>query len=301
MYDIDADHMMNTLASVKDLPTLPVIALEINKMLASDRTSVNSLSRIIEKDQAIVSKLLKLVNSSFFGVRSKVSSVKEAVVRLGFNSVRNVVVSVSIFESLTLDHSEDLHFSLVDFWEHSIAVAVISRYLSEQTGIQDPDDCFVAGLLHDMGLIVIARCFPESLVNIMRKVKERSVSLYDAEKEVLPIRHNKIGEVVAKKWQLPPSVCDALKYHHAPNRSAVNPELLTLVYLGDIITRRYFTSAINPVAQMISPVLSNVGASSEKKLNGLCQTVDLWLPEVKETIREACDFFIKTEDPTDSP
>ncbi len=295
MYDMDADNMMHTLTSFKDLPTLPVIALEINRLLASDTTSVNNLSRIIAKDQAIVSKLLKLVNSSFFGVRSKVSSVEEAVVRLGFNSVRNVVVSVSIFESLTLAHPEDLGFSLVEFWEHSIAVAVTSRYLSEKTGLQDPDDCFVAGLLHDIGLIVIARCFPESLVNILRKIKERNVSLYDIEKEVLPIRHNKIGEILAKKWQLPSSVCDALKYHHAPNRSAANPELLTLIHLGDVITRRFFITTINPETNSASPVLSSIGASAEKKLDLMYQNVNLWFPGVRETIREACEFFIRHE------
>lgn len=297
MYAMDSDEILKKLNMIKDLPTLPVIALEINRMLANDSTSVDFLSKTIGKDQAIVSKLLKLVNSSFFGVRSKVTTVQEAVVRLGFNSVRNVVVSVSVFESLVLDNAEDIDFNIEDFWTHSLAVAMTSRYLSEESGIQDPDDCFVAGLLHDIGLIIIARFFPDVLVKILRHVKEQNVSIYDAEKETIPLRHNKIGEIIAKKWQLPPAVCDTLKYHHTPNKGAVNPELVTLVHLGDIIVRRFYTTSINPVRDSVNPILSNIHPSSEKKLDHLNRTAEDWFPDVKDKIREACEFFIKKKEP----
>lgn len=297
MYAMETDEILKRLNLIKDLPTLPVIALEINRMLANDRTSVDLLSQIIEKDQAIVSKLLKLVNSSFFGVRSKVATVQEAVVRLGFNSVRNVVVSVSVFETLTLEDSEGIDFNLEDFWAHSVAVAMTSRYLSEQTGIQDPDDCFVAGLLHDIGLIIIARFFPDILAKILRQVKEQNVSIYDAEKEIMPIRHNKIGELIARKWQLPPAMCDTLKYHHTPNKGAVNPELLTVVHLGDAIVRRFFITSINPVRDAVKPILSSIHSSSEKKLENLNRTAENWFPDLKDKIREACDFFIKKKEP----
>ncbi|MFA6012126.1 MAG: HDOD domain-containing protein [Desulfobacteraceae bacterium] len=297
MYAMDSDEILKKLNMIKDLPTLPVIALEINRMLANDSTTVDFLSKTIEKDQAIVSKLLKLVNSSFFGVRSKVTTVQEAVVRLGFNSVRNVVVSVSVFESLVLDNAEDIDFNIEDFWTHSLAVAMTSRYLSEESGIQDPDDCFVAGLLHDIGLIIIARFFPDILVKIVRQVKEQNVSIYDAEKEIIPLRHNKIGELIAKKWQLPPAVCDTLKYHHTPNKGAVNPELVTLVHLGDIIVRRFYTTSINPVRDSVNPILSNINPSSEKKLDYLNRSAENWFPDVKDKIREACEFFIKKKEP----
>lgn len=297
MYAMDSDAILKKLNVIKDLPTLPVIALEINRMLANDSTSVDFLSKTIEKDQAIVSKLLKLVNSSFFGVRSKVTTVQEAVVRLGFNSVRNVVVSVSVFESLAFDNVDDIDFNIEDFWTHSLAVAMTSRYLSEESGIQDPDDCFVAGLLHDIGLIIIARFFPDVLVKIIRHIKDQNVSIYDAEKETIPLRHNKIGEIIAKKWQLPPAVCDTLKYHHTPNRGAVNPELVTLVHLGDIIVRRFYTTSINPKRDSVNPILSNINSSSEKKLDHLNRTAEDWFPDVKDKIREACEFFIKKKEP----
>lgn len=296
MYIMDSDEILKKLSLIKDLPTLPVIALEVNRMLTNDRISVDFLSNTIEKDQAIVSKLLKLVNSSFFGVRSKVSTVKEAVVRLGFNSVRNVVVSVGVFETLILDDDPDIDFNIEDFWAHSLGVAMTSRYLSEQSGIQDPDDCFVAGLLHDIGLIIIARYFQDILINMIRCVKEQNVSIYDVEKDIIPIRHNKIGEIIAKKWQLPAAICDTLKYHHTPNKGAANPELLTLVHLGDLIVRRFFTTSINPVKDFVKPILTSVSSTSERKLDQLNRTAEYWFPDVKDRIKEACEFFIKKKE-----
>lgn len=291
MYMMSSDDIVKKLNEIKDLPTLPVITFEVNKMLANDRITVDKLSKTIEKDQVIVSKLLKLVNSSFFGVRSRVGSVSEAVVRLGFNSVRNVIVSVSVFESLTLD-GETTDFNIQDFWTHSVAVAITSRYLSEKSRIQDPDDCFVGGLLHDIGMIIIARYFPDILIRLIHRVKEDRISIYDAEHALIPIRHNKIGEIIAKRWQLPQALCDTLKYHHTPNKYAVNPELLTLVHLGDIIVRRNLPTSINPIKENVNPVLSCVSAPFERKLEYLYRTSEEWFPDVKDLIRDACEFFI---------
>ncbi len=295
MYILSSDDMIKKISEIKDLPTLPVITFEVNKMLANDRITVDRLSQTIEKDQVIVSKLLKLVNSSFFGVRSRVSSVQEAVVRLGFNSVRNVVLSVSVFESLTIDDA-GMDFNIQDFWTHSVAVAITSRYLSEKARMQDPDDCFVGGLLHDIGLIIMARYFPDILSAIMHKVMEKRISIYQAEHETIPLRHNKIAEIMAKRWQLPPALCDTLKYHHTPNKYAVNPELLTLIHLGDIIVRRNFPSSFNPVREKVDPVLSSVAPSLEKKLDHLFQTSVNWFPDVMDVIRDACEFFIHTKE-----
>lgn len=296
MYAMDAETILKKLCTIKDLPTLPIITIEINRMLANDRTTVELLSKTIEKDQSIVSKLLKLVNSAFFGVRSKVTSVPEAVVRLGFNSVRNVVVSVSVFETLVLEDGENMDFNIEDFWIHSVAVAMTSRYISEETKIQDPDDCFVAGLLHDIGLIIIARYFPEVLVRMLQEVKEKRLSIYDVESDIIPLRHNKLGEILAKKWQLPASICDTLRYHHAPFKGAVNPELVTVVHLGDIIVRRFLATSINPVKRVVKPILTSVRTTSEKKLEQMNRSAEDWFPGVHENIKEACDFFLNKKE-----
>jgi len=296
MYIINIEEMKTRLGKIKDIPTLPVIVVEINKMLADDMTGVDLLSQTLEKDQSIITKLLKLVNSSFFGVRSKVTTVHEAVVRMGINSVRNVVASVSLFDALHLDSESDLSFNIEDLWDHSVAVAITSRHLSEQSGIQDPDDCFVSGLLHDIGLILLARFFPDILSILLQHMIEENISIYDAEKSMIPVGHNRLGEMLARKWQLPQAICETLKYHHTPIKHAANPELLSVVHTADLITRRFIISSINPKKDETQPNLSCLKPYSAKKLEFLYQSAETWFPDVRESIREACDFFIKNKE-----
>ncbi|GAB6096450.1 hypothetical protein JCM14469_27030 [Desulfatiferula olefinivorans] len=289
---MDIDAFLKKLESIKDLPTLPVIAFQVNRMLMDADTTIHALSETIKKDQAIVSKLLKLVNSAFYGARSQVGTVHEAVVRLGFNSVRNIVISVSVFDAFSISPEQGGGFNIEDFWKHSVGVAIISKYLSDQTGIQDPDDCFVSGLLHDIGLIVLVQYFPEIVARMVARMRDEGISIYEAEKEILPIRHNKIGEMLARKWQLPAGLCDTLKYHHMPIRSAVNPELLTLVHVADIIYNRFAVSSINPKKDNRTPILTAVGADAAKSLEKQFRYAEDWFPDIYEHIKDACRFFM---------
>lgn len=287
---METEAILEQVERIKELPTLPVIAFEVNRMLMNSNTSTDALSEAIKKDQAIVSKILKLVNSAFYGVRSKVSTVNEAIIRLGFNSVRNIVVSISVFDMFKL--KQNLDFNIDDFWKHSVGVALISKYLSEKTGLQDPDDCFVSGLLHDIGLIILLQYFPGVMKEIITISKDKNSSIYDAEKEVLKIRHNKIGELIAKKWQLPVSLCDAIKYHHIPVRGAANPELVAIVHLADMICNRFVITSINPKKDKRQPMLSNVSPESGKLLEKHFRYAEDWFPDLYENIKDACQFFM---------
>ena len=143
---MDAKNILKSLDQIEDLPTLPAVAMEVNKMLLDEDITISQLSGAIEKDQAMVSKILKLVNSAFFGLRGKISNISHAVVVLGFNTIRNVVVSISIINAFSIKEGLD-GFDIAEFWKHSVAVAVTSKYLAEKAGIHSADNCFVAGLL----------------------------------------------------------------------------------------------------------------------------------------------------------
>lgn len=289
---METENILEQVGQIKELPTLPVIAFEVNRMLVNSSTSIDALVETIKKDPAIVSKILKLVNSAFYGARSKVSTVQEAIIRLGFNSVRNIVVSISVFDMFKLKKNLDIDFNIDDFWKHSVGVALTSKYLSDQTGLQSPDDCFVSGLLHDIGLIILLEHFPAVMKEIIEISKDKGVSIYDAEKEVLQVRHNKIGELIAKKWQLPPSLCDSLKYHHIPVKNAANPELIAIVHLADVICNRFVVTSINPKKNKQQPMLSNVSPESAKLLDKYFRYAEDWFPEVFENIKDACNFFM---------
>ncbi|MBE9571600.1 MAG: HDOD domain-containing protein, partial [Proteobacteria bacterium] len=151
---MDAQTFFKKLDSIPDIPTLPSIVITVNKMLQDYDTSIKNLSKAIEKDQSMVTKILRLVNSTFYGFRSRIKNIPHAIIVLGFNTIRNAVVSVSVIKTFSeKDICEGVEIE--EFWKHSVAVAVTSRYLAEQTRLDSPEDCFVSGLLHDIGKLVL--------------------------------------------------------------------------------------------------------------------------------------------------
>ena len=210
---MEAKTILTKLDSIDSLPTLPAIAMEVNKMLRDYDTSVNQLSACIEKDQAMVSKILKLVNSAFFGLKGRISALSHAVVILGFNTIRNAVVSISIIDVFCSKKFFD-GFDIKQFWKHSVAVAVTSKYLAEKTRIHPADDCFVGGLLHDMGKIVLVQHLNDLFQKIWLAMKASGQSFYEAEKSQIPVDHAQIGGYLAQKWQLPAGLVDAIRCHH---------------------------------------------------------------------------------------
>nr|MBC8430595.1 HDOD domain-containing protein [Candidatus Desulfatibia vada] len=235
---MEANAIIKKLDRIDNLPTLPAIAMEVNKMLLDYDTTVNKVSDFIEKDLAMVSKILKLVNSAFFGLGGKISNISHAVVILGFNTIRNAVVSIAIIDAFCSKEFFD-GFDIKQFWKHSVAVAVTSKYLAEKTRSHPADDCFVGGLLHDMGKIVLLQHFQDLFQKVLRAVKESNQSFYEAEKSEIAVDHAWIGGYLAQKWQLPKGLVDAIRYHHAVGSSSDNLHLSMIVHTADIIVNAY--------------------------------------------------------------
>ncbi|MBU0769781.1 MAG: HDOD domain-containing protein [Proteobacteria bacterium] len=283
---MEANIILKKLDRIEDLPTLPAVAMEVNKMLLDYDTTIDKLSDIIEKDQAMVSKILKLVNSAFFGLRGKISNISHAIVVLGFNTIRNAVVSISIIDAFSVKEGLD-GFDITDFWKHSLAVAVTSKYLAEKTGIHPADDCFVAGLLHDMGKIVLLQHFKDLFQKVWQAVKENNLSFYEAEKREIPVDHARIGGHLARKWQLPTALVDAIQYHHAVRPNADDQHLLIIIHAADIIVNAYTEdSKDNLELSGIHPdVLTIMGSQFD--------TLSDWYPDVLLEIESACKFFLE--------
>jgi putative nucleotidyltransferase with HDIG domain len=218
---------------IRDLPTLPAIGLKINQMLQDPGTTTDQLSRIIETDPAMAVKILKLVNSSFYGFKSTISSISTAVIILGFNTVQHAVVSLSVMKSFAL--MKNLKgLNIQDFWHHSLAVAVISKRLADHADKILSSDCFTAGLLHDIGKLILAEYFPEHFEKIWLTIGESGISFFDAEKMELAVNHAEIGAYLAEKWLLPRPLVDAIRHHH----SAFSGEHRTAAIIGlaDLLT-----------------------------------------------------------------
>lgn len=285
---MEANIILKKLDQIEDLPTLPAIAMEVNKMLLDEDTTINKLSDTIEKDQAMVSKLLKLVNSAFFGLGGKISNIAHAVVVLGFNTIRNAVVSTSIIDAFSI--KEDLNgFDITDFWKHSLAVAVTSKSLAEKTGIRSADDCFVGGLLHDMGKMVLLQHFRDLFQEVWRAVKENNQSFYEAEKIQIQIDHAQIGGYLARKWQLPMALVDTIRNHHDVKPNVNDPSLSMTVHAADIIVNTYATDS-NSKSDVR---LSDIHPDAVKAMGNQFDTISDWYPELLMEIELACKFFLE--------
>ncbi|MGA8181412.1 MAG: HDOD domain-containing protein [Desulfobacterales bacterium] len=278
--------ILKKLDRIEDLPTLPVIAMEVNNMLLDYDTTINKLSGTIEKDQAMVSKILKLVNSAFFGLRGKISNIPHAIVVLGFNTIRNAVVSISIINAFSLKEHLD-GFDITDFWKHSLAVAVTSKFLAEKTGIHSADDCFVAGLLHDMGKIVLLQHFKDLFQKVWLTVKGNGLSFYEAEKSEIQIDHARIGGYLARKWQLPAALVDAIRYHHNVKSNVNDQQLLMIIHAANVIVNTYTKDPENDLK--LSGILSDALNASGTPHN----TISGWYPDVLLEIESACKFFLE--------
>lgn len=282
-------HIKKELNNIKDLPTLPAIALELNRMLQDNECTVDKVAGKIESDQSIASKVLKLINSAFFGLRSQVTNIHNAVVLLGFNSIRNIVLSVSVIKAFS-DGSGKNGVDMTEFWNHSIATAMTAKYLAEVSGIGDAEDCFTTGLLHDIGKIVLAQYFSEIFFRIVDEMEDQNIPFSKAEKSHLDrMGHARVGGFLSDKWKFPAALTRSIEGHHSVTGTLTDLE--TITHIADIIVNIH--SINNSSLEMEQrksrmPVMNMKAVEAMKNYIGTSAT---WYPELSEKIKDACSFF----------
>ena len=285
---MDEQQFLTKLDHIKDIPTLPTIVFELNKLLQDPDTSIKTVCDTIEKDQAITLKILKLVNSAFYGFKSKISDLRNAVVLLGYNAVRNAIVSLSVINSfpkrVTL-----MDFDVSQFWKHSLAVAVTSKNIAQLSKKESPDNCFVGGLLHDTGKVILAQYFPELFETVWSTLQSESISFYEAEQKKLPIDHARIGAHLAGKWQLPQGLVDAIQHHHdfQPDIKSVN--FVLNIYLANFIVNAY---DLDPELRLD---LSEMHPDVVKFMMNLMDDIGDWYSGLTDEIEAAYNFFLEAE------
>ena len=222
--------------SINELPTLPHVVSQILEKTRNQNTRLDELVNLISTDQALVSMFLKLVNSAFYGFSRRITTLKQAITLLGFRSVRNVVVNagvVGIFRKRTFNNRYRILL-----WDHSVACAVCARVLAEKVGHHAREEAFTAGLLHDIGKIVIDQYAPKDSAQIMSRVDE-GARAKDVELERLGVDHTKIGVWIAERWHLPKTLCAVIEWHHEPEKSTgtSDPQLLKIVATANALSK----------------------------------------------------------------
>jgi putative nucleotidyltransferase with HDIG domain len=221
---------------IDDLPTLPRTVLRITELVNDPKSSAQDLARIITDDQVLTARLLKLVNSSFYGFPQRISTVTGAIVLLGFDAIRSLLLTTSVFD-LFANRNRQKKQDQERFWDHSLGCAVGAKVIGNHLRHDKIEELFVSGLLHDIGKIVEMMFLPDEFANIVAAVNNENILMTTAENKVLGYNHAEVGKLLVEKWNLPVKLVQVIAHHHQP-RNAGNFALeAAIVHLADIFCR----------------------------------------------------------------
>lgn len=215
----------------KNLPALPAAVTEINRLMKDPNSSTEQIAKVMERDQALAAKVLKMVNSPIYGFPGRISSIKHALVLLGVNVIRGIIISSAVFDSMNK--------SMLGLWEHSVACSLASLEVAKASGLEHPEEYSVMGLLHDIGKMVFSMQIPEAKQEVDKLVKTNDVLFRDAEKELLGFGHEKINGWLCEHWNLPLNLKESMIFHHAPDQAKFHPEAASVVHIADFMARLF--------------------------------------------------------------
>lgn len=222
-------NLAEVMTSVRSLPALPEVAFRLIQSLDDPRLDLTQLEQLVAVDQALVTKVLRIANSSFYGMLRQVGTVRDAAMVVGFGALRNLAIATA-----TMNHFGVMRlppdFAYRDFWAHSMACALAAECLARE--YREPEGvAFTAGLLHDVGRLVLASAYPAHFAACRQYQADHGARLIEAEEAVLGLTHASIGAALARHWHFPLLVTDAIEHHHRPERAQT--PMAHLVHLAD--------------------------------------------------------------------
>ncbi|MBN2145343.1 MAG: HDOD domain-containing protein [Candidatus Aureabacteria bacterium] len=222
---------------ILSLPTLPTVLSRVTQLMQNPKVSANEVGQAISSDQALATKILKVVNSPFYGFPSRIKTITHAIVILGFNAVKATAMSASVFSSFSKDKNETSSFNRVAFWKHSLGVGAASRVLAKKLQLKETEEAFLAGLMHDLGKMVLDQYFHEQFEQVLRLVKEKGCFIIDAEKEVMDgVSHCEIGAWLGKRWNLNEEMIQVIGNHHAPSSASHHFQITSIIHIANVLT-----------------------------------------------------------------
>lgn len=263
---VDSQKLEQLINKIDDLPTLPSVVDEINTLLRNPRTSAEEVGQAIIIDQTITSKVIRLVNSAFYGFPGRINTITHAIVILGFNTIRNIVLTASIISAFKKNVRND-EFDLTEFWRHSITTGAIAQTIGRQRKWENLEELFISGLIHDLGKLVLFLYLPDEFDNVLHLAKKENILFKDAERKLLGTDHSELGVLLADHWKLPAYLKDSMRYHHYP-LSSPNPETNSAVHIADILSQGLGKGESgNPSIPAIDPKVWNLLEFNRNRLD----------------------------------
>lgn len=227
------------LGGIENLPTLPLVLQHLQKLVNSPNSNMNQIANVVMKDQALAMKTIRLVNSAFYARPQKVTSIRQAIVLIGLDILKNLMLGLSVIKMFNT--TDSFGFSPARFWEHCFGVALLARKMAIKTRVGDPEEYFIAGLLHDIGRLVLEQFLHDEYSSALKKAHDTKTSLLIKEIEMFGFSHAEAGGWLGKRWGIPESIIVIMDFHHKPEilppgQSGYKKMLLTIV-CADILSK----------------------------------------------------------------
>lgn len=248
MNKMDPKMLRHKVESINTLPTVPSVLKRLSAVIEKPRITIVEISAFISNDPALTTKVLKMVNSAIYGFPGRIASVSHATMLLGLNVIKGLLLGVSVFELMQKTMS--------GLYEHSLACAIASRVIAQKKNLKEPEEISVAGLLHDIGKVILILEFAEQYEAAMKEAKERNLSIFEAEKNQFGATHADAGGWLAEKWRFPRNLIEVIEFHHRPALAKNAPLETAIVHVADLLVRARgfgfagedFVPDVNPVA-----------------------------------------------------
>ncbi len=273
---------------IKEIPPLPDIVVKVLKMTRNPDVSAPELTKVISQDQALTGNILRLCNSSYYGLPRVVSSLTQAVMYLGFYTVRNLVLTCSVAHLYSSD-KKIYGYTEGGLWFHAVASAMGSEILCKRIRPDIHDTAFTAGLLHDIGQIIMGIRIKDTADTIVELMTQGGMSEVEAEKEAVGFSHDELGGMIADHWNFPEELVHAIRWHHFPEKAETKSLLTAIVHISNsIVLDLGYGLELEQMKHPISPYAQKAIGMKSEDLQALRE-------EIQVTVEENCDLFMAVE------
>lgn len=229
METIDITKQRAKLENITALPTVPGTFKKVSQIIGKPNVTVEEIGSFVSRDPALTARILRMVNSAVYGFPGRISSVSHAIMLLGLNVVRGLLLGISVFEIM-----QKLMSGL---WDHSLGCAVIARAIAEKKGVKDPEDVSIAALLHDIGKVILILEYQPLYEEAVREASSRRIPIVDMERALFQETHAAVGMWMAQKWRFPANLTEIIACHHRPNLAKIAPLETAIVHVSDVLIR----------------------------------------------------------------
>ena len=276
--EMNVQQIRAQIEQIDSLPTIPPLVRKLLMTIDSPTLSLTDMGKFVAKDQALTARLLKMVNSPIYGFPGRISSVSQALILLGLNVVKGILLGVSVFEMMEK--------TMVGLWEHSLSTAVVARGIAIKRELNDPEEIMVSALLHDIGKVAMKAKFSPKYGEALSMSEGAMVLIKDAEEKIFAINHADAGGWLCQKWNFPLTLVEPIAYHHKPSLTKNALVQTEIVHVADILVRaRGFGFPGDRLIPAVNPEVWEKLHLSESEVRDL-------LTSMEDAIQEAADLVV---------